>query len=58
MRILTLDNTAYEMNKLPEHVNDDMRFSVLDNSNPKEPDFFFLPMIYVESFSCLSLIHI
>ena len=43
MRILTLDNIAYEMNKLPDHVNEDMRFSVLDNSNPKEPDFFFLP---------------
>lgn len=56
MRILTLDNIAYEMNKLPEHVNDDMRFSVLDNSNPKEPDFFFLPMIYVESFSCPAIV--
>mgnify|MGYP006200717071 CR=1 FL=1 len=56
MRILTLDNIAYEMNKLPDHVNEDMRFSVLDNSNPKEPDFFFLPMIYVESFSCPAIV--
>lgn len=56
MRILTLDNTAYEMTKLPEHVDDDMRFSVLDNSNPKEPDFFFLPMIYVESFNCPAIV--
>jgi hypothetical protein len=56
MRILTLDDTAYEMNKLPEHVNEDMRFSVLDNSDPKQPDFFFLPMIYVESFSCPAIV--
>ena len=47
MRILTVDNLAYDLNKLPETVSDDMAFSVLDNSNPKEPDFFFIPLIYI-----------
>ena len=51
MRILTLENETFLLNKLPEHVSDDMCFSVLDNSNPKEPDFFFIPLIYIESFS-------
>ena len=49
MRILTVDNLAYDLNKLPETVSDDMAFSVLDNSNPKEPDFFFIPLIYIET---------
>ena len=49
MRILTVDNLAYDLNKLPETVSDDMAFSVLDNSNPKAPDFFFIHLIYILS---------
>jgi hypothetical protein len=30
MRILTLDNTAYELNEIPDEV-EDLRFAVLDN---------------------------
>ena len=36
---------------MPEEVDDNMRFSVLDNSNPNEPDFFFQPLIFLESFN-------
>ncbi len=56
MRILTLENETFLLNKLPEHVSDDMCFSVLDNSNPKEPDFFFIPLIYIESFSSPAIV--
>ena len=56
MRILTVDNYAYDLNKLPETVSEDMAFSVLDNSNPKEPDFFFIPLIYIESFSAPAIV--
>jgi hypothetical protein len=51
MQILTLDNTTFNLNNLPEEVDDNMRFSVLDNSNPNEPDFFFQPLIFLESFN-------
>jgi hypothetical protein len=34
MRILTLDNTAYELNEIPDEV-EDLRFSVLYNSDPR-----------------------
>jgi hypothetical protein len=51
MKILTLNNKAFDLNELPEEVDDDMRFSVLDNSNPQEPDFFFMPLIFLESFN-------
>lgn len=51
MRILTLNNTAFDLNDLPEEVDDDARFSVLDNSNAQEPDFFFMPLIFLESFN-------
>lgn len=51
MRILTLNNTAFDLNDLPEEVDDDARFSVLDNSNSQDPDFFFMPLIFLESFN-------
>ena len=55
MRILTLDNTYYDLNQLPEEV-DDMRFAILDNSDPKDPDYHFIPLIFLESFSSPALV--
>jgi hypothetical protein len=55
MQILTLDNVTFSMNDLPEEV-DDMRFAVLDNSNPKEPDYFFIPLIFLQSFNSPALV--
>ena len=51
MKILTLDNTSYNIEKIPEYVDDSLRFSVLDNSNPEDPDHFFIPLIFLESFN-------
>ena len=51
MNILTLENSSFNLNSLPEEVDDTMRFSVLDNSNPQDPDFFFNPLIFLESFN-------
>jgi len=51
MRILTLDNQSYNLNNLPEELEEDLRFSVLDNSDVDNPDFFFIPLIFLESFS-------
>lgn len=55
MRILTLDNTAFEMNDIPDEV-DDLRFCVFDNSDPKDPDYFFIPLIFLESFNSPALV--
>lgn len=43
------------MNEIPEEV-DDLRFAVLDNSNPSEPDYFFIPLIFLESFNSPALV--
>lgn len=51
MKILTLENRSFDLNNLPEEVDDTMRFAVLDNSNPNEPDFFYQPLIFLESFN-------
>lgn len=55
MRILTLDNIRYELDTLPEQV-DDMRFSVLDNSDPANPDHHWIPLIFLESFNSPALV--
>ena len=55
MRIHTLDDTSFELNTLPEEIND-MRFTILDNSNPDEPDFFYIPLIFLESFTSPALV--
>ena len=56
MRILTLDNKCFLLNNLPDELEDDVRFSVLDNSDPQNPDFFFIPLIFLESFSSPAIV--
>jgi len=56
MRILTLENQCFHLDKLPDEIDEDIRFSVLDNSDPKEPDFFFIPLIFLESFSAPAMV--
>ena len=55
MRILTVENKVFEMNDLPNEISD-LRFCVLDNANPAEPDYFFLPLVFLESFNDPALV--
>jgi len=55
MKILTLDNIAYDLDTLPEEV-DDMRFAILDNSDPSDPDYHYIPLIFLESFNSPALV--
>ena len=48
-RILTVENMSYDLNKVPDEVLD-IRYCVLDYSDPKNPDYFFIPLIFLESF--------
>jgi hypothetical protein len=49
MRILTNDNVAYDLDKIPSD-DQDIRYCVLDYSDVKNPDYFFIPLIFLESF--------
>jgi hypothetical protein len=51
MQILTLDNKIYHLNDLPDEIEEDLRFSVMDNSDPQNPDYFYIPLIFLESFT-------
>ncbi len=56
MQILTLDNVTFNLNNLPDEVDDSTRFAVLDNSTPVDPDFFFMPLIFLESFNAPAMV--
>lgn len=56
MRILQLDtNKFYNLETLPEEI-DELRFAVLDNSNPQNVDYHFIPLIFLESFNAPALV--
>lgn len=55
MQILTLDNAPYDLDQLPDEV-DDMRFAILDNSDPANPDYHYIPLIFLESFNAPALV--
>jgi len=56
MRILTLENKCFNLDKLPDKLEDEIHFSVLDNSDATTPDFFFIPLIFIESFSSPAIV--
>jgi|TARA_B110000503_G_C6923628_1_gene319734 hypothetical protein len=56
MQILTLDNKCFKLTQLPEKLEDEVHFSVLDNSDPSNPDCFFIPLIFIESFSSPAIV--
>lgn len=56
MRVLNLDeNKYYDLEQLPEEI-DELQYAILDNSQASNPDFFFVPLIFVESFSAPALV--
>lgn len=55
MLILTLDNKPFNLENLPEEI-DDLRFAILDNSNPNNVDYYYIPLIFLESFNSPALV--
>lgn len=56
MNILNLEtNAQYNLDTLPEEI-DDLRFAILDNSNPQAVDYHYIPLIFLESFNSPALV--
>ncbi len=49
MKILTIENDTYDIDCVPDEI-DDIRYCVLDGGDLEWVDFFFLPLIFLESF--------
>jgi hypothetical protein len=50
MLILTVENERYQLNNIPEEV-EDIRYCVMDYSDPTFVDYIFVPLIFLESFN-------
>ena len=56
MKILTNYNTTFNLNQIPDNA-EDIRFGVLDYSDQANVDYYFIPLIFLESFNspCVDL---
>lgn len=50
MRILTADNQPMDIDYIPEHTNE-IRYCVLDYSDKNDPDYFWVPLVFIEIFT-------
>jgi hypothetical protein len=56
MKILNLEtNQYYDLEQLPEEI-DELMFGILDNSNPNNVDFHYIPLIFLESFNAPAVV--
>ena len=51
MNILTTENKSYDIQNIPDIIEDDLRFCVLDYSNQQDVDFMFPPVVFLDQFS-------
>lgn len=49
MLILLTDNSPFNMATLPEEI-DDLRFCVLDYSDPRDADFYWVPLLFLDQY--------
>lgn len=50
MNVLTLDNTVFNIDQVPDTV-DDVRYCVLEYSDAERTDFYFKSLLFLESFN-------
>jgi hypothetical protein len=55
MKILQVENKPYNLETLPDEI-DELHFAILDNSNPDNVDYHFIPLIFLESFNSAALV--
>lgn len=54
MKILTVENNVYDLDSVPNEI-DDLRYCVFDAGESNNMDYFFLPLIFLESFHAPSI---
>lgn len=50
MKILTPENYAVEIDTLSEQIEQDLYFGVLNNQDPNDADYIFVPLVFMETF--------
>ena len=52
MKILTLENRTYTLERIPEYVDEQLRFAVMDNSDPENPERYRSFTVGVNAMIC------
>ena len=55
MKILTAENKTYNLEYVPSEI-EDIRYCVFDCNDPAHMDFYFYPLIFLESFFCPAVV--
>jgi len=55
MLILTEENKSFNLDRIPDE-DVDARYCVLDCSNQREMDFYWLPLVFLESFNAPAVV--
>lgn len=55
MRILTVENKVYDLDTIPDEVDDSRMYGVLDTSDKDFVDLYFWPLYYLESFNAAAI---
>jgi hypothetical protein len=55
MLILNLEDFSVDLSAIPAGM-DDIRYAVLDNTDPTNVDYFFNPLLFLENFSCPAIV--
>ena len=50
MKILTVDNSVYDLDYVPEEI-EDIRYCVFDVTDKDNADYIFVPLVFLESFN-------
>lgn len=53
MKLLTNENKPFDTNNIPNDVLD-LRYCILDYTEPTDVDFYFVPLMFLESFTSTS----
>ena len=51
MKVLTNHNTVFLIDEIPDLIEDDLRYCVLDYSNQNDVDFRFPPLVFLDQFT-------
>ena len=55
IEILSVDNKSYSMNDIPEDVDDNMQFGIIDYTEEDTVDYQFIPLLFMETFTMTAI---
>lgn len=55
IEILSVENKSYSMNDIPEDVDDNLQFGIIDYTDNENIDYQFIPLLFMETFNMTAI---